>query len=74
MVKVYAEGTNVEEKNIHLEGECQFAEGGIEKDGKPSFTISVRQQKGDSYEIYLLFKDMWEFDEFIASLREQIRE
>ncbi len=73
MTKVIIQGIDK-----YFEGDYEYAEGGIEKDGKPSFHISSSKwynggKKYSSCTVYFAFENMQEFNQFISSLVEDIK-
>ena len=58
---------NTKEEKI-FEGPYEYIEGGIEKNGKPSFHIEVTP----FWQVFMTFEDIDEFNAFLKSLQEQI--
>ena len=56
---------------VLAEGVYEYVEAGLEKDGKPSFHISLHN-KTTSSTIYMTFDDKTEFEEFLNSLKDQM--
>ena len=55
-----------------FEGNLELVEGGIDKNGGPSFHIDVRDKGLNCISIYMKFKDFKEFNEFNKELNNQI--
>ncbi len=64
-----------DEKNGKLifDGVYEFVEGGIEKDGRPSFHIDSHSENfSELYSVYFYCKDKEEVKEFIKDLQDQV--
>ncbi len=55
-----------------FDGNLEVVEGGIEKNGEPSFHIDVRDSNLKSLSIFMYFNDIAEFNGFIELLVRQI--